>query len=79
MDAPSEAVSLCCWLHVVPLRTKTYAAPCNGFGSIVFKYAPTTTVFPSMDTEEPNMSVAAPSEAVNSACRLQVDPLRTNA
>ncbi len=25
--APSAAVSLACWLQVVPLRTKTYAAP----------------------------------------------------
>ena len=45
--APSEAVSSFCWLHTVPLRVKTYAAPWKEF----FSYAPMTAVFPLTATE----------------------------
>ena len=44
--APSLARSLACWLHEVPLRTNTYAAPMPPF----LLLAPTTAVFPSTET-----------------------------
>ena len=64
--APSEAVSLAVWIwSAQPLAgfTKTYAAP----GPVFASRAPATTVLPLMDTEEPNWSRAAPSEAVSLA------------
>ena len=40
-------------------------------------YAPTTVVFPLTDTDQPNASPCAPSEAANSCCCAHAAPLRT--
>ncbi len=74
--APSEARSFCSWVQVVPERTNTYAEPVPPLTKLVG--APSTTVFPDTDTEVPNHSSGAPSEAVSFCCWVQVVPERTN-
>jgi hypothetical protein len=75
--SPSEARSCCCWLQVVPERTKTYADPASGPPAVSSLYAPTTAVSPETETETPKKSLAAPSEARSCCCWLHVDPERT--
>src|SRR6266511_4340381 len=72
--AASRAVSIACWLQLVPLRTNTYAEP----ASLAASEAPTTTVLPLIPTASPNRSPDAASLAVSFACWLQPVPLRTN-
>src|SRR6266508_2562282 len=72
--AASLAVSIACWLQLVPLRTNTYAEP----ASLAASEAPTTTVLPLIPTASPNRSPDAASLAVSFACWLQPVPLRTN-
>ena len=76
-DAASEAVSFCCWLQRVPLRTNTYAEPLSRPASSS-PYAPTTAVSPDTATEMPKSSYNAASEAVSFCCWLQRVPLLTN-
>ena len=73
-SAASGAVSLACWLHTPPLRTNTYADPENEAAFL----APTTTVSPLTDTENPNSSLPAASDAVSLVCWLHTPSLRTN-
>ena len=72
--AGSMAVSSACWVQVVPERTKMYAAPTPPS----LRYAPTSAVSPLNEMARPKLSGEAPSEAVNSACWVQVVPERTN-
>jgi hypothetical protein len=72
--APSLAVSSCCWVHVVPDCTNTYAAPCDAFAPTVWACAPTMAVGPERETEAPKWSFAAPSLAVSSCCWVHVVP-----
>ena len=51
--AASEAVSLACCVHVVPLLTNTYAEPEKAPAS-PSKIAPAMAVFPEIETEPPN-------------------------
>ncbi len=53
--ALSLAVSLACSVHVVPptARTNTYAAPASDIPPELAKGAPTTAVFPEIETEPP--------------------------
>ena len=65
-----DAVSAVCWLQVVPVRVKTYAAPAWFLPPTFLEGAPITTVEPSLviETDDPNASPSAPSFAVSSAC-----------
>lgn len=68
-------VSMACWLQVVPLRTKTYAAPCP----LAREGAPmmATSPVPGTATEAPKPSPAAPPVAVSMACWVHAPPLST--
>ena len=75
--APSGAVSFCCSVQLAPARTKTYADPASAPFALSSRMAPTTAVSPESDTQRPNWSSAAPSEAVSFCCTLQAEPART--
>src|SRR5512146_2146237 len=70
--APSPARSFACWIQLVPLRAKTYAAPLE----LALPFAPMRAVSPHKRTDEPRVSFAAPSPARSSACWAQLVPLR---
>ncbi len=73
LGTPSSAASCCSRVHVVPERTKTYAAP--AFASA--EGAPTMTVSPESATAPPNASGGPPSAVtplVSTCCRLHVVP-----
>ena len=72
--APSDAVSLEVWVHVVPFFLNTYAEPELEPPSSS-PYALTTTVSPEMETESPKLSAAAPSDATSLEVWLHVVPL----
>jgi hypothetical protein len=75
--APASAPAGFCWLHVVPDRVNTYAAPAPAS----LPGAPSTAVFPSPEraTETPRPSFATPSLAVNACCCTQTPgPGRVN-
>ncbi len=65
---PSEASSLTCSTQHEPSKRKTYAAPAQLPLTFSSSRAPITATSPSMATEYPNQSPAAPSEASSSAC-----------
>ena len=73
--APPAAVSLACWVQVLPECVNVYAAPAP---EPVKAGAPITAVDPATATELPKSSLAAPSAAVSSACWDQVLPERVN-
>ena len=53
LAAPSDARSFCCSVQVVPERTNTYAEPASTPPGVSSQSAPTTTVSPETDTEQP--------------------------
>ena len=64
-DAASEAVSFCSSTQSVPLYLNTYADPHLRPAVHSSPGAPTTAVSPLTDTEYPNRSLSAPSDAVS--------------
>src|SRR5262245_51763832 len=86
-----EALRYACCVHVVPDRTKTYAAPAfdaessasaTGPGSapvgpLASAVAPTTIVSPETATEYPKRSSTSGFDALRYACCVHVEPERT--
>ena len=77
-SAPSDAMSLEVCVQLAPAPVNTYAAPRNAAPSTVLSGAPTTIVSPSIATDQPKPSPAAPSAAVSFATWVQVLALRVN-
>ena len=75
--APSDAVSVACAVHVVPLRTNTRTLPWVAFVPTVSFGTPTASVSPDSETAQPKLSLAAPSAAVRVVCAVHTPPLRT--
>ncbi len=65
-------MSSCAWIHVVPERVKTYAAPPAEAVNDA-----TTAVSPSIATDTPNASSGAPPTSASACCWVHVAPERT--
>ena len=65
--AASNAVSVCCNVHVPPVRTNTRTLPACERASTASVGEPTASVSPESDTEKPNASFTAPSKATTVA------------
>ena len=55
-SAPSDAISLAVWVHVVPLFSNTHTEPELDPSSSSYR-APTTTVLLEIEAEYPNLSL----------------------
>ena len=71
--APSDAISLAVWVHVISLFSETYAEPKSDKSC-----EPTTTMSPEIEIAAPNISPAAASDAISLTIWIHVVPLFSN-